>query len=162
MATNIKIEDRLDKPRLYTSQKGKFIARQISYWNSANKKPNEYREVKSQMTPAQLQIAKEKLARMRARSLRQLANFVRDVAKEAAKPMYAPRVLGQDFDEAVDELRKAAWKVSDIVSPRDPKTGFADARKLIQAVIAHAFRPLPEDEERRKDSSGKKKRNSQK
>jgi hypothetical protein len=59
--------------------------------------------------------------------------------------MYAPRVLGQDFSEAVGQLEKAVWKVSDIVSPRDPKTGFADARKLLRAVVAHAFRPRAEE-----------------
>jgi hypothetical protein len=55
--------------------------------------------------------------------------------------MYADRVLSPDFSAAMDELNKAIWTVSDMIVPRNPKTGFADAGKLIQAVVAHAFRP---------------------
>ena len=78
---------------------------------------------------------------MQASSLRQLAKFINKVAKDASDPIYMDRVMGLDFRDAVNEAYKAAWKVSDIVVPRDPKTGYADARKLMQAVLAHAFRP---------------------
>ena len=55
--------------------------------------------------------------------------------------MYADRALSSDFNAAMAELNKAVWKVADVVVPRNPKTGYADARQLIHAVIAHAVRP---------------------
>jgi len=100
------------------------------------------------MKPERIQAAKEKIARLKARRIRQILFAT---AKEASKPMYAERVLGTDFDDALDVISRAAWELSDIVAPRDPKTGYADARKLIQAVIAHAFRPgaLANEKDRR-------------
>lgn len=40
----------------------------------------------------------------------------------------------------MEETFKLAQKLSDIVVPKDPKTGYADAKKLVQAVVSHAFR----------------------
>ena len=95
----------------------------------------------------QLRATKERLARMSASSLRQLAKFLNKIAKDVSNPIYTNRVLTPEFGKAVDDAYKAAWKVSDIVVPRDPKTGHADVRKLLQAVMAHAFRPDADSEE---------------
>jgi len=93
------------------------------------------------MKPEKIQAAREKLARLNARRVRQIAKFLSATAREASKPMYADRVIGTDFDHALEVISKAAWELSDIVVPRDLKTGYADARKLMQAVFSHAFRP---------------------
>ena len=102
---------------------------------------------------AKIQAQKEKIARISANRVKQLAKFLSDIAKEAANPIYTDRIIGEEFQETLEQMFKLAQKLSDVVVPKDPKTSYAYAKKLIQAVVSHAFRP--EVPSKVKKSSGK-------
>ena len=89
---------------------------------------------------AKIQVQKEKIARISASRIKQLAKSLADIAKEAANPIYTDRVIGEEFQGTLEQAFKLAKKLSDIVVPKDSETGYADAKKLVQAVVSHAFR----------------------